>query len=232
MKRYEEILKDFMALRDEKYRVFNERIANIPEGTSLGIRIPALRKYAKNLINETGFDFETLFSFPEDIFEMRILKCLCVGYAKEPYEEKVSLINACVPRIQSWAECDVFVSTLKDLKKYCMDYRQDILGFAESAEEFTQRYALVILLSCYMRKEYLSTIFYVLGLVNTDLYYVHMGAAWLLAEVLVKFYEEGVTYLKEGSLAVKTKNKGIQKALESRRLTVEQKKYLKSMKNG
>ena len=58
-----------------------------------------------------------------------------------------------------------------------------------------------------------------------------MGAAWLLAEVLVKFYDAGMRFLKEGALDGRTKNKAIQKARESFRLTDEQKNYLKSLKN-
>ena len=57
-----------------------------------------------------------------------------------------------------------------------------------------------------------------------------MGAAWLIAEVLVKFYDIGVEFLKKGTLDKKTHNKSIQKATESYRLSVEQKYKLKGMK--
>ena len=83
-----------------------------------------------------------------------------------------------------------------------------------------------------MDEEYLPIIFGVLDEADTQYYYSHMGAAWLLAEVLVRFYDAGVRYLKEGMLDSKTKNKAIQKARESYRLTVDQKNSLKSLKNG
>lgn len=57
-----------------------------------------------------------------------------------------------------------------------------------------------------------------------------MGAAWLIAEVLVKFYGEGVRYLQMSALDAKTLNKAVQKARESYRLTEEQKNSLKSLK--
>ena len=52
MKKFEDILADFYAMSDEHYRVFNERIANIPGGSSIGVRIPQLRTYAKKLVQE------------------------------------------------------------------------------------------------------------------------------------------------------------------------------------
>jgi hypothetical protein len=57
-----------------------------------------------------------------------------------------------------------------------------------------------------------------------------MAAAWLLAEIIIKEYDFGVTLLKKGFLDVKTHNKAIQKSRESFRLTKEQKDYLSSFK--
>ena len=37
---YEETLAELSAMKDEKYRVFNERIINVPSGTSIGVRTP------------------------------------------------------------------------------------------------------------------------------------------------------------------------------------------------
>ena len=52
MKIYKEVFADLSAMKDEKYRLFNERIVNIPAGTSIGVRTPLLRAYAKKLIAE------------------------------------------------------------------------------------------------------------------------------------------------------------------------------------
>jgi hypothetical protein len=57
-----------------------------------------------------------------------------------------------------------------------------------------------------------------------------MAVAWLLAEVVVKFYDTGLEYLKRDTLDSKTHNKAIQKACESLRLNDEQKTYLKGLK--
>ncbi len=232
MKSYEQVLADLCTLKDEKFREFNERIVNIASGSSIGVRTPLLRDYAKKMVKEEWFDFEALFAFPNVPFEMRLLKCLCVGYSKQPYEMLVHNIARCVPLIDGWAVCDLFVSTLKTLKKHRTEFLPEVEKYAADKTEFSQRFALIVLLSCYMEEEYLPVIFRILDGADTRYYYTHMGAAWLLAEVLVRFYDAGVKYLKEGGLDGRTKNKAIQKARESYRLEDVQKNYLKSLKNG
>ncbi len=50
---YEGILSELGAMKDEKYRQFNERIVNIPAGSSIGVRTPLLRAYGKELSGRT-----------------------------------------------------------------------------------------------------------------------------------------------------------------------------------
>ena len=57
-----------------------------------------------------------------------------------------------------------------------------------------------------------------------------MAAAWLVAEVLVKYYDFGVKLLNAGFLDAKTHNKAIAKARESYRVTQEKKANLNAMK--
>ena len=228
---YEETLAELSAMKDEKYRVFNERIVNVPSGTSIGVRTPMLRDYAKKFVKREDFSFDELFTWPNDFYEIRLLKCLCVGYAKVPFAEKEELIEKCLPVIDGWGVCDLFCATLKEVEKHREEFLPNIERYIAMGTEFSQRFGYILLLGCYMEEEYLPVIFRLLGEAKTECYYTYMGAAWLLAEVLVKFYGEGVRYLKEGALDGRTKNKAIQKARESFRLTDEQKNYLKSLKN-
>ena len=92
------------------------------------------------------------------------------------------------------------------------------------------RYGLVMLLHYYVDEQYLPVIFKSVEELEKNDYYVMMGAAWLIAEVIVKYYEEGVRFLKKGSLPNITHNKAIQKACESFRVKAEEKAYLKSLR--
>ena len=94
------------------------------------------------------------------------------------------------------------------------------------------RYGLVMLLHYYVEEAYLPVIFESVSNLKSNDYYIMMGAAWLIAEVLVKHYAEGVCFLKEGILPKETHNKAIQKACESFRVSNEEKAFLKSLRKS
>lgn len=149
---------------------------------------------------------------------------------KMPFEEKISYIERCLPVIDGWAVCDLFCSTLKEVKKHRAAFLPYIETYVAEGSEFSQRFGYIMLLGCYMQAEYLPVIFRLLDGAKSEYYYAHMGAAWLLAEVLTRFFEEGVRYLQKGALAQKSKKKAVQKARESFRVSEEQKNYLKDLK--
>ena len=230
MKTYTEILAELSAMKDETYRVFNERIVNIPAGSSLGGRTPRLRALGKQLNKKKGFVFGAVLPFPDDLFEIRLLKCFAVGMVRMPFEEKISYIERCLPVVDGWAVCDLFCSTLKEVKKHRAAFLPYIETYVAEGSEFSQRFGYIMLLGCYMQAEYLPAIFRLLDGAKSEHYYAHMGAAWLLAEVLTRFFAEGVRYLQKGALAQKSKKKAVQKARESFRVSEEQKNYLKDLK--
>ena len=96
--------------------------------------------------------------------------------------------------------------------------------------EFSERYALVTLLNYYVEENYLGLIKEYILTANTQFYYVHMAVAWLVAEILAKHYDFGVTLLQDARLDAKTRNKSIQKARESFRIDNEKKEFLNSLK--
>ena len=61
-------------------------------------------------------------------------------------------------------------------------------------------------------------------------YYLHMMVAWFFATALAKQYDAALPYLTERKLSAKTHNKAVQKALESYRITPEQKEFLRTLK--
>ena len=66
--------------------------------------------------------------------------------------------------------------------------------------------------------------------VSSEEYYVNMMRAWYFATALAKQYEQVLSFIEEKRLDVWTHNKTIQKAVESYRITPEQKEHLKSLK--
>ena len=63
--------------------------------------------------------------------------------------------------------------------------------------------------------------------VESDEYYVNMMIAWYMATALAKQWDAVIPYIEEHRMSGWVHRKTIQKAVESYRITDEQKKYLK-----
>lgn len=220
--RYEEFLAEIKGCADESYRTFHKKLLKNDAINVLGVRIPVLRKIAKKYAD----DVDELLTFPDDYYEVTFIKLSAVALLR--WETFICYIDKCVSLIDNWATCDCF--SPKCIKKHKNEFLPYIEKYLKTDKEFYQRFALTTLLSFYVEEEYLERVFDGLKRCNTQYYYTHMAAAWLLAEVLVKHYDKGVSFLLQGNLDKKTHNKAIQKAVESYRLTAEQKNYLKSIK--
>ena len=66
--------------------------------------------------------------------------------------------------------------------------------------------------------------------IQSDEYYINMMRAWYFATALAKQYDATLPIIEQKRLAPWTHNKTIQKAIESYRITDEQKEYLKGLK--
>ena len=66
--------------------------------------------------------------------------------------------------------------------------------------------------------------------IRSEEYYVNMMVAWYFATALAKQYEAVLPFLEDHRLDTWTHNKTIRKAVESYRISPEQKEYLRSLK--
>lgn len=218
---YSEFLTDLNGYAEADFAAFQRKLISTKQEI-LGVRTPRLRKIAK----EYSAHFQEIFFFPDDIYEVTFVKLAMA--AKLPYETFLSYVEPCVAKIDNWATCDTFKA------KCIQTRREEFLPIFENlfrhGGEFYERYVLVTLLSFYVEDRYLPIIIEYIKRANVAEYYVHMAAAWLTAEILVKAYDRGVAFLQQGALDKKTHNKAIQKAIESYRLTIEQKERLRSLK--
>lgn len=219
---YPRLLAELNNNSDEKYRGFHRKLLNNPSLNVIGVRVPVLRKIAANFKGEE----QVLLSFPNEIYEVKFIKL--VAAAKLKYEEFIEVVDYCVGIIDNWAANDCFLP--KCVKTHRDEFLPYIRKYLAVDKEFYQRFALTTLLSSYVEDNYLPVVLDCVSRADTRYYYVHMAAAWLVAEVLIKRFDDGVKFLNAGSLDAKTHNKAIQKARESFRLTQEQKQFLQGLK--
>ena len=93
-------------------------------------------------------------------------------------------------------------------------------------------FAIVMLLDYYINDQYIDQVLQILNNIKLDKYYVQMANAWTISICLIKYYNKTLEFLKTTKIDDFTYNKGIQKAIESYRITKEQKDYLKTLKRG
>lgn len=219
---YEEMLARLFSHADESYRAFHGKLLKNPRINLIGVRMPVLRSLAKEWKN----NLQDILTFPDEYYEVTFLKCACAGML--PYEKFTQVIDGLVPLIDNWATCDCF--TAPCIAEHREEFLPYITKYLSDGREFVHRFGLVTLLHDYVKEEYLPLIFASVRKCTDEQYYVMMAAAWLVAEVLVKYYDEGKALLQEGALSVAVHNRAIQKARESFRLTAEQKEELKKLK--
>ena len=87
-----------------------------------------------------------------------------------------------------------------------------------------------MLLTHYLDGDFTPDLLERVAQINSQDYYVKMVVAWYFATALAKQYDYAIKYLQERRLSSWVHNKTIRKAIESFRITQEQKQYLKTLK--
>lgn len=226
-----DIRNQLLTLSEESYRDFNKKLCPDAGRELLGVRIPKLRKLAKEILKDDWEAF--LKDGAEQYHEEILLKGLVIGGAKLPLEEKLPLIRDFIPKIDSWSISDTFCPSLKIKPKDLALIWEFILPYAKSDKEFDVRFAVIMMLDYYITEEYAPKVLSQLDTIRHDGYYAKMAVAWTLAELGVKYNDMTMEYLRgENHLDKFTYNKALQKMRESYRIGQEQKEELKRMKRS
>ena len=133
-----------------------------------------------------------------------------------------------LPYVDNWATCDFPVP--KCFAKHKEELLPEIHTFLASGETYTIRYGIGLLMRLYLDEDFKPEYPVMVASVTSEEYYVNMMRAWYFATALAKQYDQILPFIEERNRDVWTHNKSIQKAIESYRITPEQKVYLKTLK--
>ncbi len=219
---YAHLLTRLREHADESYRAFHAKLLKNGDIRLMGVRTPILRALAREYLPE----FDALMLFPDEYYEVTFLKCAAASLL--PYARLKEAAVLLVPKLNNWATCDCFKPSC--VKKHREDFFPLVKQWLIGEKEFTVRYGFVCLLNFYLTEEYLDEVMALVRENKDERYYVMMAKAWLVAEIIIKFYGKGLALLKEGALSVKTRNRAIQKARESFRLSEERKRELNALR--
>ena len=218
--------------QDKKYQEFSENL-NICKGIrSIGVRIPIIRKYAKELTKKYSIDY-LINNIPDDYYEEILLKGFIIGnYPNLTYEELIYYIDNHLPKVIDWSMCDTFVASLKITKKYLHKLWDYINTKLKSKKEFEVRFGLVMILNYYINPDYKDKIYEVIESVNLDEFYVKMANAWLLSYMFINYFDDTINFINHNKIDKWTLRKGISKAIESYQVSDDNKKILKVIRKG
>lgn len=221
------IRQDLFAIQDLKYKEFHRSLCPDMDNI-IGVRIPKLREYAKELYKCNNLKD---IKIEDKYYEELVIQGMLIGFqTKEPIEEVIKQVEEFIPKINSWAVCDTFCAGLKITKKYPTEMFKVIKKYLKSTQEYQVRFAIVMLLDYYINDQYIDQVLQILDNVKLDKYYVQMANAWAISICLIKYYNKTLDFLNTTKIDDFTYNKGIQKALESYRITNDQKEYLRTLK--
>ncbi len=223
------IQEELFSMQDLEYRDFHSKLMpNVAKELVIGVRTPILRKYGKELAkNQKEEAAIFLQALPHTYYEENNLHAFLIEQIKD-YEECINALDVFLPYVDNWATCD-FMSP-KIFKKHLPELLAEIKRWIASEHIYMVRFGIGMLMKFYLDEAFAIEYADMVAAVRSEEYYINMMIAWYFATALAKQYDAILPYIEEKRLEVWVHNKTIQKAVESYRITPEQKIYLKSLK--
>ncbi|MCR4673458.1 MAG: DNA alkylation repair protein [Lachnospiraceae bacterium] len=220
-------LEELFSMKDDGYRSFMAKLTpNLKPDVFIGVRTPELKSLAKK-IKAAGEDVAFMENLPHRYFEENQLHAFLISLEKN-YDKAMTSTEEFLPYIDNWATCDQL--SPKVLKKDLAKTKEAAYHWMESKHTYTLRFGVEVMmryfLDDYFKVEYLERI----SNIRSEEYYVNMMLAWYFATALTKQYEATLFVIEEKKLEPWVHNKTIQKAIESYRISEEQKNYLRTLK--
>lgn len=223
----DDIRDELFKMQDIKYRDFNSKlIPTVDKKLFIGVRTPELRKYAKKLGKSIEV-IEFLQALPHKYFDENQLHAFIISEIKD-FKNCIDEVNRFLPYIDNWATCDQLSPKL--FKKYHNELFEYIKDWLKSDKVYTLRFGIGMLMEHFLDEDFDIIYPETVSKIRSDEYYVNMMIAWYFATALAKRYESILPFIENRSLDTWTHNKAIQKALESYRISTEQKTYLRELK--
>ena len=221
------ITERLFALADEGYRQFQTPLLpSVDPARIIGVRTPVLRKLAKEL-SGTAEAEAFLRDLPHAYYEENNLHAFLVEQIND-YDACVAAIDAFLPYVDNWSTCDGW--SPKVFKKHSDALLMKIREWMASDLPYTVRFGMGMLQRYFLDERFDPAYLDWVAAIDREEYYVRMMVAWFFATALAKQYEATLPYIEQGRLPHWTHNKTIQKAVESYRVTSEQKTYLETLK--
>ncbi len=222
-----EIRRRLLTQQDTAYRDFQARLMpGIPPERILGVRTPILRAMAKELSVAPDID-DFLRILPHDYYEENNLHGFLIARCRD-YRRAVAYTDAFLPYVDNWATCDSFSPTV--FRRHRGELKAEIERWIRSVQTYTVRFGIEMVMTHYLDEDFDPALMALVASVRSDEYYVNMMIAWYFATALAKQWDSAFAYFAGRRLPEWVHRKAIQKAVESYRITPEQKELLRTLR--
>ncbi len=216
-------------LRDEKYRDFHDSLCpTVDKKKIIGVRKPAMRSFAKQLFKqEPDRTDEFLKILPHEYCEENDLHGMIIELFPD-YERVIFELDRFLPFVDNWSTCDLI--SPKAFKKLPEGLDKKAEKWARDQKTYICRFGIEMLMKYYLDDGFDLKYPRIVAEVRSDEYYVKMMIAWYFATALAKQWDDIIPFIEQKRLDLFEHNKTIQKAIESYRITDEQKEYLRTLR--
>lgn len=222
-----ELQKDLFAMQDLQYREFSASLVpTVDKSKVIGVRVPLLRKYAKELA-KTQAAGQFIKELPHKYLEEDHVHSFLIGQMRE-LDVCYTALDAFLPYVDNWAVCDSLRPRvlIRDRKRLLAQIDQ----YLHAGHPYTVRFGIELLMLHFLDEHFDAAHLVQVAAVQSDEYYVNMMVAWYFATALTKQWDTTLPYLEQHRLPAWVHQKTVQKAIESYRITPEQKAYLRTLR--
>ena len=226
-----EIQKELFEKQDLKYKAFQSKlIPTVDAAKVIGVRTPDLRVIAKKFASHPEIE-KFLSTLPHEYYDENQVHAFVLSLIKD-YDECVSHIDKFLPFVDNWATCDQMRPKVFAKKQYRKPLLNDVERWinAPTTNVYTVRFGIETLMSFFLDDDFNPKFLKWVSKIRSEEYYLNMMVAWFFATALAKQYETTIPFIEKHRLDIWTHNKTIQKAIESYRITEDQKSNLRTLK--
>lgn len=221
------VYERLLSYQDEKYKEFQSKLVpNIDKETIIGVRTPQMRKIVKEIYdtNEANIFLQT---FPHKYYEENLVHFFLISKIKD-FDECIKEVEKFLPYINCWPVCDQ--ATPMVFKKNHDKLLPLIKKWINSNHVYTARFGIRMLMNEFLNDDFKEEYLELVSSKSGDDYYLKMMVAWFFATALAKQYNATIKYIENRCLDPWIRQKTIQKAVESYRVSDEHKEYLKKFR--
>ncbi len=215
------------ALAEPDYQKFS--LSLVPGAEMLGVRLPALRKLAREIASGGAIAFLEEQA-PAVYFEETMLRGMVIGTMRVPLAERLEWTKKFLPQIDNWSVCDSFCASFRVLEEEKSTVWDFLTPYFAAEAPFSVRFAVVMALDHFLDGDFVDRVLAKLQEVQCENYYVQMAVAWCLSVAVAKYPDQTLPLMRSEFWSEAVLRRAISKCCDSRRVPAETKESLKLLR--